>query len=167
MESAGLMSVCLKKIPGLNNGKAKIIDAAWVWTEPHSKRLKISVEFEAGILDDKVKLRQKTIVEFVIKNKQCLQCITEATDHSWGCMIQVTIVDVVDDDVMMRLHAYPQLGSYCAQSSYVTEYFCSMIERIHSQGHGLATINGYDYTFPQYKLLQFKEQLTFPFNLFH
>ena len=127
MESAGLMSVCLKKIPGLNNGKAKIIDAAWVWTEPHSKRLKISVEFEAGILDDKVKLRQKTIVEFVIKNKQCLQCITEATDHSWGCMIQVIVIDV-DVDVMMTFHAYRQLCLYCAQSSYVTEYFYSMID---------------------------------------
>ena len=83
LESAGLLAACLKKISAINNGKAKLLEACWIWTEPHCKRLKIKLDFEAGILDDKVKLRQKAVVEFVIKNKQCLDCIREATDHSW------------------------------------------------------------------------------------
>ena len=83
LESAGLLAACLKKISAINNGKAKLIEACWIWTEPHCQRLKIKLLFEAGILDDKVKLRQQAVVEFVIKNKQCLDCIREATDHSW------------------------------------------------------------------------------------
>lgn len=43
LESAGLMSACLRKIAGLSTGKMKLINASWVWTEPHSDRLKISV----------------------------------------------------------------------------------------------------------------------------
>jgi hypothetical protein len=41
------------------------------------------------VLDNKVKLRQKAVIEYVIKHKQCMECIREATDHSWGAMIQV------------------------------------------------------------------------------
>jgi nonsense-mediated mRNA decay protein 3 len=87
LESPGLLAACLKKIPGLE--KVKLIDAAWVWTEPHSKRLKVSVDVEHSVMDDKVKLRQKAVVEFVIKNKQCMECIREATDHSWQGLVQL------------------------------------------------------------------------------
>jgi nonsense-mediated mRNA decay protein 3 len=89
LESAGLLSACLRKIAGLGSGSMKLIDAAWVWTEPHSDRLKISIEVEYGVLDNKVQLRQKAVIEFVIKHKQCMECIREATDHSWGAMIQI------------------------------------------------------------------------------
>ena len=89
LESSGLMSACLRKIAGLSNGKTKLIHAAWVWTEPHCDRLKISVEVEHGVLDGKVQLRQTAVIEFVVKHKQCMECIREATDHSWGAMIQI------------------------------------------------------------------------------
>ena len=89
LESAGLLSAILRKIPSLNSGSMKLIDAAWVWTEPHSDRLKVSVEVEHGVLDNKVLLRQKAVIEFVVKHKQCMECIREATDHSWGAMIQI------------------------------------------------------------------------------
>ena len=39
-ESKELLSVCLKRIKGLN--KVKLVDAAFIWTEPHSRRLKVS-----------------------------------------------------------------------------------------------------------------------------
>lgn len=39
LESKELMSLCLKKLKGLN--RVKLIDASFVWTEPHSKRLKV------------------------------------------------------------------------------------------------------------------------------
>ena len=35
-ESRELMAVCLKKVNGLN--RLRLIDAQWIWTEPHSKR---------------------------------------------------------------------------------------------------------------------------------
>ena len=40
LESRELMALCLKKLKNLS--KVKLIDANFVWTEPHSKRLKVS-----------------------------------------------------------------------------------------------------------------------------
>ena len=82
------MTVCLKKITGINKN-SRVVDCGWIWTEPHSKRIKLSVEIEQGILDDRSSIRQKVIVEFIVKNKQCIECIREATDHTWGVCIQV------------------------------------------------------------------------------
>lgn len=39
LESRELLSLCLKKLKGLN--RVKLIDAGFIWTEPHSKRLKV------------------------------------------------------------------------------------------------------------------------------
>ena len=39
LESKELLAACLRKIPGLS--KVKLIDAVWIWTEPHSLRLKV------------------------------------------------------------------------------------------------------------------------------
>lgn len=39
LESRELLALCLKKLKGLN--RVKLIDAGFVWTEPHSKRLKV------------------------------------------------------------------------------------------------------------------------------
>ena len=87
MESSGLMALCLKKVGGLN--KARIIDAVWVWTEPHSKRIKIAADIEQAVLDNRLNVQQKVVIEFVIKNKQCIECIREATEHNWGALIQL------------------------------------------------------------------------------
>jgi hypothetical protein len=38
-ESKELLSICLKRIKGLN--KVKLIDASFIWTEPHCRRLKV------------------------------------------------------------------------------------------------------------------------------
>lgn len=35
-ESRELMAMCLKKVNGLS--RLRLIDAQWIWTEPHSKR---------------------------------------------------------------------------------------------------------------------------------
>lgn len=39
LESRELLTLCLKKLKGLN--RLKLIDAGFVWTEPHSMRLKV------------------------------------------------------------------------------------------------------------------------------
>jgi nonsense-mediated mRNA decay protein 3 len=81
------MALCLKRVSGLN--KVKILDAFWIWTEPHSKRLKIAIEIEKTVLDDRITLRQKVEVEYVVHNRQCLECIREASEHSWGAQVQL------------------------------------------------------------------------------
>ena len=50
LESPELLSMCLKHVKGLK--RVKMIDAAFLWTEPHSKRLKVKItvqkELETG-----------------------------------------------------------------------------------------------------------------------
>ena len=38
-ESRELMAICLKRVRGLK--RVRVADAAWIWTEPHSMRLKV------------------------------------------------------------------------------------------------------------------------------
>lgn len=65
------MAVCLRKIPGLN--KVKLIDAVWIWTEPHSMRLKIKLTIQKEVINGAV-LQQAMIIEFTIRNQQCTSC---------------------------------------------------------------------------------------------
>ncbi|RYY82056.1 hypothetical protein EON63_14130 [archaeon] len=89
LESTGLLSLCLKRIPALSAASVKITHATWIWTEPHSKRLKVLVELEKGLMDDKVAITQSIPISYTIKNKQCMDCIRENTDHTWGCLLQL------------------------------------------------------------------------------
>lgn len=43
-DSKELLALLLKKIKGLN--KAKIINAGFIWTESHSKRIKVKITIE-------------------------------------------------------------------------------------------------------------------------
>ena len=56
LESRELLALCLKKVKGL--GKVKLVDAGFVWTEPHSKRIKVklTVQKEVCIHKRKAKL---------------------------------------------------------------------------------------------------------------
>ena len=49
LESRELLGLCLKKLKGLN--KVRLVDASFIWTEPHSKRLKVklTVQKEVGV----------------------------------------------------------------------------------------------------------------------
>jgi hypothetical protein len=46
-ESQELLAICLKKLKGLN--KVRLIDAHFIWTEPHSKRLRISLTIQKEV----------------------------------------------------------------------------------------------------------------------
>ena len=41
MESRELLALCLKRLKGLN--KVRLVDASFIWTEPHSRRIKINI----------------------------------------------------------------------------------------------------------------------------
>jgi nonsense-mediated mRNA decay protein 3 len=52
------MTLCLNNVSGLKQkrkdgsggGRVRLVDAAWVWTEPHSMRLKVRVVYCAILL---------------------------------------------------------------------------------------------------------------------
>jgi hypothetical protein len=47
LESRELLAICLKKLKGLN--KVRLIDAGFVWTEPHSKRLRVKLTVQKEV----------------------------------------------------------------------------------------------------------------------
>merc|ERR1712000_371862 len=48
-ESRELLALCLKKLRGLN--KVRIVDASFVWTEPHSRRLRVKITIQDSVQD--------------------------------------------------------------------------------------------------------------------
>ena len=84
------MALCLKKLKGLKD--VKLIDANFLWTEPHSKRLKIKLQVQAEVLGGAI-LQQTFVVEFIVAYQMCPDCHrTEAKDH-WNCLVQVRKFD--------------------------------------------------------------------------
>jgi len=86
LESRELMALCLRKINGL--GGVKLVDTCWVWTEPHSRRLKTKLTVQKEVVNGAV-LQQSFIVEFVIRNQQCQDCQRAFAEGSWQALVQL------------------------------------------------------------------------------
>ncbi|KAH8294457.1 hypothetical protein KR018_007497 [Drosophila ironensis] len=86
LESRELLAVCLKKLKGLK--EVKLVDAGFIWTEQHSKRIKVKLTVHGEITGGTV-LQQVFVVEFTVQNQMCNDCHrTEAKDF-WRCLVQV------------------------------------------------------------------------------
>jgi nonsense-mediated mRNA decay protein 3 len=92
LESRELMALCLAHVSGLratkNQRKIRLVDACWIWTEPHSMRLKVRLtvqrEVESGTI-----LQQSFTVIFTVRNQQCIECQAEFRQGSWKSLVQV------------------------------------------------------------------------------
>lgn len=97
LESKELLGYCLKRMKGLN--KVKLVDASWVWTEPHSKRLKLKITiqreaFRGTILQqvsphDFSSLLQAFIAEFIVSNFFCPDCHKVEAKDTWDSVCQL------------------------------------------------------------------------------
>ncbi|KAJ8949029.1 hypothetical protein NQ318_005203 [Aromia moschata] len=86
LESKELLSLCLKKLKGLN--RVKLVDASFVWTEPHSKRIKVKLTVHGEVMGGTV-LQQVFVVEYTVAHLMCDDCHrTEAKDY-WAASVQV------------------------------------------------------------------------------
>ncbi|XP_063976766.1 60S ribosomal export protein NMD3 isoform X2 [Diachasmimorpha longicaudata] len=86
LESRELLSLCLKKLKGLH--RVKLVDASFVWTEPHSKRIRVKLTVHAEVAGGAI-LQQIFVVEFIITHQMCDDCHrTEAKDY-WRASVQV------------------------------------------------------------------------------
>ena len=85
-ESKELLALLLKKPRGL--GAVRLVDASFVWTEPHSKRIKLRITIQKEIITGAV-LQQSFVVEYVIGNKQCPHCQRREAKDTWLAMLQV------------------------------------------------------------------------------
>ncbi|KAK3353242.1 NMD3 family-domain-containing protein [Lasiosphaeria hispida] len=85
-ESRELLSLCLKRLRNL--GKVRIIDARFIWTEPHSRRIKVKITIQDAVADG-VLMQQSFEVVYVVANQQCRECQKSFTANVWRAAVQV------------------------------------------------------------------------------
>ena len=72
---------------GLN--KVKLVDAGFIWTEPHSKRLKTKLTIQKEVLNGAI-LQQTFVTEFVVEWHMCDACSRLAANaDQWTACCQV------------------------------------------------------------------------------
>lgn len=84
-ESNEMMSFLLSKVKGLKG--LKLIDSNFIWTEPHSKKIKIKLTVQKEI--DKILKQSSLIVDFTEEWTQCDDCKKTFTPHTWNACVQV------------------------------------------------------------------------------
>ena len=87
LESKELLTFCIKRVKGLN--KVKLVDAGFIWTEPHSKRLKTKLTVQKEVLNGAI-LQQSFVVEYVVEWNMCDACARAAANaDQWQACVQV------------------------------------------------------------------------------
>ncbi|KAL7574701.1 hypothetical protein ACA910_003043 [Epithemia clementina (nom. ined.)] len=111
-ESPELLALCLKHIPAVSTSssssnnhqfsasfsstlssssssmpKFHIVDAHWIWTEPHSMRFKVHLTVRYSI--EQVPVQQRVSVELKNQWKQCPDCNREFTNRTWHAVVQL------------------------------------------------------------------------------
>lgn len=85
-ESADMMKLCLSRIKSYDK-KIKIIDSNFIYTEQHSKVIKIKITIQKEI--EKNILSQDLIIEFKEKWNLCRDCQKLQTPHTWASCVQI------------------------------------------------------------------------------
>ena len=85
-ESADMMKLCLSRIKSYDK-KVKIIDSNFIYTEPHSKLIKIKVTLEKEV--EKNLITQSLVIDFKEKWLLCRDCQKIQTPHIWASCVQI------------------------------------------------------------------------------
>ncbi|KAA1474975.1 NMD3-domain-containing protein [Dentipellis sp. KUC8613] len=85
-ESQELLALCLKKLKGLS--KVRLTEAHFIWTEPHSKRLRVSLTIQKEVLTNTI-LEQIFEIEYLVQYGQCPDCAKLAAKNTWKALVQV------------------------------------------------------------------------------
>ncbi|KAJ5366398.1 hypothetical protein N7541_000339 [Penicillium brevicompactum] len=86
LESKELLALCLRRLKGLN--KVRIIDASFIWTEPHSRRIRMKITIQQEAFVGTI-IQQQFEVEFVVASQQCPDCQKSFTPNTWRAAVQV------------------------------------------------------------------------------
>lgn len=86
LESKELLALCLKKLKGLN--RVHLVDASFVWTEPHSRRIKVKLTVQKEVMGGAI-LQQVFVVEYTVNNQMCDDCHRHEAKDFWNSVVQV------------------------------------------------------------------------------
>uniref|UniRef100_A0A671NV83 60S ribosomal export protein NMD3 n=1 Tax=Sinocyclocheilus anshuiensis TaxID=1608454 RepID=A0A671NV83_9TELE len=103
-----LLALCLKK---LKASVVRLIDAGFLWTEPHSKRIKMKLTIQKEVMNGAI-LQQVFVVEFVIQPQMCEDCHRVEAKDFWKAVVQVR-QKVHAGDTCLGLKS---LGHICSNS---------------------------------------------------
>ena len=82
-----MMKLLMKKVKGITK-EMKIFDAQFIWSEPHSKRMKIKLTLSKDVLNGVI-MQKTIIITFHEVNLQCDECKKSFTPHTWNAEIQL------------------------------------------------------------------------------
>ena len=86
-ESAELLSFCVRRIRGLKS--VRLLDASWIWQEPHARRLKVKLTVARDVLSGQ-SLQQSFVVDYTVKTRNCDKCNKVAAKQEvWLAKVQV------------------------------------------------------------------------------
>ncbi|KAL3838756.1 hypothetical protein ACJIZ3_023347 [Penstemon smallii] len=87
LESKELLTFCVKRLKNLN--KVRLVHAEFIWTEPHSKRIKVKLTVQKEVLSATV-LEQAFTVEYVVQDQMCESCMrVQANPDQWIAVVQL------------------------------------------------------------------------------
>ena len=81
-----MMSFCLSKLKSFSH-KFKIIDSSFIFTEPHSRVIKIKITIQKEL--DKNLVTQDVIINYKEENILCRDCQKLQTPHIWCAKVQI------------------------------------------------------------------------------
>ncbi|CAA96689.2 60S ribosomal export protein NMD3 [Caenorhabditis elegans] len=87
LESKELLSICLKKLKPMLT-KVRLTDACFVWTEAHSKRIKVKITIQKEVFTNTI-LQQAVVVEFTVHSQLCDDCRRAEAKDFWRACVQV------------------------------------------------------------------------------
>lgn len=85
LESKELLTLCLKRLKGLN--RLKLIDAGFIWTEAHSKRIKVKLVVHGEVMG--AILQKEFVVIYTIAHQMCDNCHRSEAKDFWKAMVQI------------------------------------------------------------------------------
>lgn len=69
--------------------QVKLVDAGFIWTEPHSRRLKTKLTVQSEVFNGAI-LQQTFVVEYVVETHMCPDCSKAAANpNQWTAVCQV------------------------------------------------------------------------------
>jgi nonsense-mediated mRNA decay protein 3 len=90
-ESRELLAVCLRRIMSSKRAmqnEVRLTNAQFLWTEAHSKRLRVQVTLQRELYPGMV-IQQQFPVDFQLHSQQCQQCCRVAAKDYWQALVQV------------------------------------------------------------------------------
>lgn len=90
LESKELLTFCLNKLKrNYNSNKVRLVHAEFIWTEPHSKRIKVKAKVQKEILNGAI-LEQTYPIEYVQQEHMCESCSRiQANPDQWVAAVQL------------------------------------------------------------------------------